>query len=226
MSLEASEISPPQKTTTPHNDFRRRSRAAVVGFVISLISLASHIDVRLAAIAPLASVFGVYGLISIRKYPNELTGVKLALIAVFAGPTLFVGSILFFQIKIRLEVPEGYSLMTWRELAPDEKTPLFPISEKARTYQGKMVYVRGYVYPSTRKNNLKKFILVRDSGTCCFGGQPKLTDMIVVDFVNEKRVDYSMWPRGLGGKFIVQVPERDFSGLKLGAYYLKADHLK
>ena len=109
MSSEASEISPPETTATPHNDFCRRSRAAVVGFVISLISLASLIDVRLAAIAPLASVFGVYGLISIRKYPNELPGMKLALNAVFAGPTLFVGSILFFQIKIRLAVTEGYS---------------------------------------------------------------------------------------------------------------------
>lgn len=207
-------------------ELQRKSRLAVAGFVIALISLVGLIDVRVAVISPLATVFGVAGIITIRRHPLELKGMKLAVVASCAGPLLFIGSLTFHQIKLQLEVPDGYTLITWRELAPDEKTPNFPISKKSQEFQGKNVYLRGYVYPSTKKNNLKKFILVRDSGTCCFGGQPKLTDMIVVDFVNDDRINYSMWPRGIGGKFIVQNPERDFSGLELGCYYLKADHLK
>lgn len=214
----------PQAYVAP--ELQRKSRLAVLGLSIALISLAGLIDVRIAVIAPLATVFGVAGIVAIRRHPLELKGMKLAILATVAGPLLFVGSLVFHQVKLQMEVPEGYTLITWRELAPDERTPNFPISQKSKEFQGKNVYLRGYVYPSTKKNNLKKFILVRDSGTCCFGGQPKLTDMIVVDFVNEDRINYSVWPRGIGGKFIVQAPERDFSGLKLGAYYLKADHLK
>lgn len=207
-------------------ELQRKSRLALAGFAIALISLFGFIDVRLAVISPLATVFGVAAVVTIRRHPLELKGMKLAVLASCAGPLLFVGALSFHQIKLQLEVPEGYTLISWLELAPDEKTPNVPFSKKSQEFQGKNVYLRGYVYPSTKKNNLQKFILVRDSGTCCFGGQPKLTDMIVVDFVNDDRINYSMWPRGIGGKFILQNPERDFSGLKLGCYYLKADHLK
>ena len=45
---------------------------------------------------------------------------------------------------------------------------------------GKKVFIKGYMYPSSQMTGIREFVLCRDNGTCCFGGQPRLTDMIRV----------------------------------------------
>ena len=49
-----------------------------------------------------------------------------------------------------------------------------------------------------RPQGITQFLLVRDQGTCCFGGNPKVTDRILVQLSDKEgfafRSSYSKWP--------------------------------
>jgi len=207
-------------------DYRRPFRPAIVGGIAGLLSLAALLDLRLTPLSLIAVVLGFFGVLMIRRHPDELTGIRWAWLATVLGPLTLVGSFVGDQVRLRMEIPPGYAYIGWYDLEPDERNSLAIVSERAKELVGQKVYLRGYVYPSATKTNLKQFILVRDSGTCCFGGQPKATDMIIVNFSNDLRVNYSLWPRGLGGTFQIKPPGRQLAGVKLGAYHLEADVLK
>ena len=70
-------------------------------------------------------------------------------------------------------------------------------------YDGKKIFIKGYTLPSVSGKNMKQFVIVPDRGTCCFGGDPKITDMILVTLEEPLTVDYSVFQRKLGGVFHV-----------------------
>ena len=67
-------------------------------------------------------------------------------------------------------------------------------------------------------------MLVPDMGTCCFGGQPKLTDMIQVTLQDPMRTKYSYARRSLGGTFRLAASSTDNVGTVI--YHLDADYAK
>jgi hypothetical protein len=68
-------------------------------------------------------------------------------------------------------------------------------------------------------------VLCRDNGTCCFGGKPKLTDMIEVTLKYPLKLDYSPRLHKFAGVFHVQtVQSSDVSSSVL--YQLEADYLQ
>ena len=94
---------------------------------------------------------------------------------------------------------------------------------------GKRIFIKGYVHPSVASmGRIKKFILVPDMGTCCFGGQPKrLTDMIEVTLIHSKGIRYSTRKRKLGGIFHIHYNLHQVTGgLQGGFYELTADYVK
>jgi hypothetical protein len=73
---------------------------------------------------------------------------------------------------------------------------------------------------------LKSFVLVPDLATCCFGGQPALTDMIEVTLDDPLLANYSISCRSLTGVLEVDDEIKPITGLG-GVYYrLKADGIK
>jgi len=82
------------------------------------------------------------------------------------------------------------------------------IPNAAKELDGKKVFIKGYVYPGREKNGIRTFLLVRDQGDCCFGGDPKITDRILVTL--KRSVAASATPRlhKLAGVFHVARPPR------------------
>ena len=68
--------------------------------------------------------------------------------------------------------------------------------------------------------------MVPDMKTCCFGGQPALTDMIEVTLRDPLRVDFSYTRRQLGGILKVTPYKKAVSGLDGVYYQLDADYVK
>jgi hypothetical protein len=100
--------------------------------------------------------------------------------------------------------------------------PQLPVSPKALELNGKKVFIKGYVYPDGRQSNIKRFVLVPDMGTCCFGGQPKLTDMIEVTLTDPDRIKYSFQKRKLAGELLVDTQLKPVTGLGGVYFQLKA----
>jgi hypothetical protein len=68
-------------------------------------------------------------------------------------------------------------------------------------------------------------VLVRDRGDCCYGGNPKITDQIVVTLDSALRFDYDLRMLKLAGTFHVRPPGTP--GALPGIFYhLDADHLQ
>lgn len=179
-----------------------------------------------ALILPLLGLAcGVLGLSSIRKYPAELTGKTAAVLGTSLGAALFIGGIACHVLVYSTEVPEGYQRLSFEVLKSDSQMPDYPPPE-AQDMDGKQVFIKGYIYPGQQRLKLKKFVLVPDLGTCCFGGSPKQTHMIEVILDRGQTVDYSMTKRGLAGILKVNPSLQPVQG-RPGVYYqLIADYAK
>jgi hypothetical protein len=91
-------------------------------------------------------------------------------------------------------VPEGYERVSfpWLSKQPPEfrDDGDFNIAPDVAALDGKPIFIKGYMYPTRQKTGIQEFVLVKDTGQCCFGGNPKLTDMIVVKFQDGMTVDH------------------------------------
>ena len=211
--------------------YRAISKPAVVGFCLSLIALLGFVFPTFVCLSVVALIMSVVGIRSIRQLPNELTGMKLAGLATLLSLTSLVGATSMHTYIYLTEVPEGYERISFSTLRTRSKAKMGTPPPSAQELDGKRIFVKGYVHPGVDgKSNIKKFILVGDLGTCCFGGQPQPTDMIEVTLVGGNRIEYSMTKRKLGGTLKVVKNIKRVSGMKglqHGGYYqLVADYLK
>ncbi|MES2790952.1 MAG: DUF4190 domain-containing protein [Planctomycetota bacterium] len=166
---------------------------APVSLVIGLCSI-----VGLASVAgltvPLAGVIlGILGWRQIAGARGEYGGFKLTMIGLVLSSICLMAGTSLHAYTYATEVPEGYERLSFRWLA--EQKPIVEdghtrINPEAKSLDGQKVFIKGYMYPENAKTNLKRFVLCKDTGQCCFGGKPSLTDMIVVEFVNEARADF------------------------------------
>ncbi len=123
------------------------------------------------------------------------------------------------------EVPDGYQRVSYESLQPSPSSPGVPIPPEAYALEGKKIFIKGYVYPGREIQGIKTFLLVRDQGDCCFGGNPKITDRVQVTLSDPLRLTYRSRMFHLAGVFHVKPTTAVNAGG--GVYYqLDADYLR
>jgi hypothetical protein len=208
--------------------YRAVSKAALASVVFAILGSFSLWASVFIILPLLGLIFAVIARSNLRRYPEELSGSTPAVIGLILNLLLLVGSIGFHTWVYATEVPEGYNRISFSDLKPKPRESSLPFSPKAKDLDGKKVFLKGWVRPSDKKSGLKKFILVGDFGSCCFGGSPKPTDVVAVEIVTDQTVDYSLMQRKIGGTFRlntrpVQVGDAEIPALY---YQLEADYLK
>ncbi len=207
--------------------YRTVSRAAVLSLVFGLLSVAGLLFPVLLVLAAGGLVLGVMALVSIRRYSDELTGVAPAAVGIALGTILLFGGTAMHAYIYATEVPEGYQRISFYQLQPDREHSELPVPPEALQLDGKQIFVKGYVHPGVSgQGPVKAFVLVPDMGTCCFGGQPKLTDMIEVTMRDPLRIRYTQTKRRLAGTLKVDTALKPVSGLNGVYYQLDADYVK
>lgn len=198
---------------------------AVVSALLGVLSVVAIFEIQLG-ILPLASI--VAGWVAwrrIRQQPEELTGGRLALAAVVLGVLCLAGGGGHAAYVYYTEVPEGYRRLSYEVLQPAEGMPPDRVPPSARAWDGQRVYIQGYVYPGDKSTGIKEFVLCRDNGDCCFGGSPKLTDMILVRLQGNLTLEFSPRAWKVGGVLhVVETEAVDNLGTVL--YQLDADILR
>ena len=81
---------------------------------------------------------------------------------------------------------------------PFERSMLTPQVEELF---GRRIRIRGYMFPTLKKNGLTQFVLVRDNLECCFGPGAALFDCILVHMEEGKTAEYSIRPVAVEGTF-------------------------
>ncbi|MCC6508301.1 MAG: DUF3299 domain-containing protein [Pirellulaceae bacterium] len=201
------------------------SRAAVGSLVLAALGLLSFLFVGMLLFPAVALLMGISALLAIRKYPNELLGKPLAQLGLaIAGVTLLAAPAYHTYIYLT-EVPPGYQRIAFMSLTSPTGAPDLP-PPAALALDGQKVFVKGYIHPTSMDSpRAKKFVLVPDLGTCCFGGQPPLTHMIEVTLSGDDYAKKGMRTQKLSGTLRVNRQLKPIEGLE-GVYYtLQADFI-
>lgn len=211
----------------PDLAYRSVSKSAILALVCAVFSISAGLSPAFLVFPLAGMLLAVYALRQFRRYPDELTGKSLARGSLVVTALAFVAGIGWQTYCYQTEVPPNYERMSFRQLRPERGTTR-PFAAAAEELDGKRVFIKGYVRPSDQKTNLKNFILVGDFGQCCFGGSPKMTDVIAVSLQNGLTVDYSWSLRHIGGTFRLNRSPRKTAEKEVPqvVYTIEADYLK
>ena len=177
----------------------------------------------------LAIIGGAVGLVGYRQichFPDEFDGRGIAVTGIVLNLVILLGGTAMHSYIYLTEVPEGYTRIHFYELQQDGDGPDQP-TKKAFEINGQQVFLKGYIHPSSGSGLLKRFILVPDLGTCCFGGQPKSSDMIEVNLLGGEATKAGMTKKKLAGTFrLNQAPQQvtDFDNTVF--YRMKVDQVR
>lgn len=223
--MTVAELSPPESATNSSTDaatpelesvsrtadstrqfeYRPVPVLAVVGCVLGVLSAMALLGVTGLAVAVLGTLISGYSLIRILASRGDLGGKRVATLGLGLS-VLFLSSGAGWQRYQYLhEVPAGYARTSFSEdisrkgfVTVDGQMTVHPDLEKL---VGKPVFLKGFMYPTGQMSGLDSFLLVKDSGTCCFGGNPALQDMIGVVMEPGKTVDFYQGRVSVAGVF-------------------------
>ncbi len=210
-----------------YEHYRALSTAAVASLIVGLLSALAILDWTLVAIPVFGVVLSTIALVKVRRNSDELSGAGLARWGLILSIVFLICGPAWLTYVYATEVPDGYSRVSYAELQPDPREVGQLVPPAATALEGKKIFIKGYVYPGRQTHGIREFLLVRDRGDCCFGGDPKITDRIQVKLDRPLKLDYSTRLHKLGGTFHVEVKPSTIDGATGGVYYhLKADHLQ
>lgn len=187
--------------------YRALSSGAVVAFVLGLLSLLALTDYWLVAVPIVGVIWGVVALRQIRARPEELTGRGMALAGLALSALLIPAGPAWVYYEEVSPIPPGYKWVSYDLLQPDPKVIGEVVPNSAVALNTEKVYIKGYVFAGSETAGIQKFVLCRDAGTCCFGGNPKLTDRIVVSLANPSGMIYTKQPVRVAGTFRLSPPQ-------------------
>lgn len=208
-------------------EYRSLSGGAVVSMILGVLSIVALLpDFWILKVIPLLGIVaGSTSLARIRRRPDEFSGRKLALAGTVTSLVLFLVGTGWAAYEIAVEVPEGYQPIDYSVLKhPDPRFVSLP-APAAQALDGKKVFLRGYMFPPDHDTGIAAFLLCRDNGDCCFGGQPPPSDMVFIKLENPLQTNYSRRLRRVAGTF--HVAGSRYGDVKSDVLYqLDADYIK
>ncbi|TWU58460.1 hypothetical protein Poly51_12380 [Rubripirellula tenax] len=208
--------------------YRAISRSAIVSVILAVVASPG----LLAAFLPMLglTVVGIGAALvafrSISRFPDEFSGKGLAMLGLALNAALLVGGATMHTYIYMTEVPDGYTRVQFYELQQDDAGPDRP-TEKAVDIHGQDIFLKGYIHPSSGSGVLKHFILVPDLGTCCFGGQPKSSDMIEITLGGGQTTKAGLTKKKLAGKFLVTPAAGKVTDFDNNVFYqMRVDQVK
>ena len=206
--------------------YKSVSRAAIASVVLGVFGLTAFPIIFMLILPMMGLVFALLAFHAFRKFPEEMLGKPLAVVGlILCGITCTLAPVYHTYVYMT-EVPEGFERVDFGKLKSGLGQPDVPPAE-ALALDGKQVFIKGYIHPTSMDTVLaKRFVLVPDLGTCCFGGQPPLTHMIEVSLSGDLRARKSYRKQRLAGTLQVNPNLKPIEGLTGVFYQLRADILK
>ena len=184
--------------------YRAVSGWAIGSLVLAVLSPLAFADWWLAVVPVAGVVAGLVGWRQIVSRPEALVGVPLAIAgAVVSLGLLIAGLTTLTQIYIA-ELPEGFIRINYQMLQPLDGDPATAVPPSANEADGKDVLLKGYMYPGSEQEGIVQFLLVRDQGDCCFGGNPKITDRVLVTLRDQEGIDFTPRLVKIAGRFAIR----------------------
>jgi hypothetical protein len=181
----------------PTNEFGYRPVPilAPLSFFLGLLSALGFLGLLVVPIGLVGIVVAGVCILRLRKFRGEYGGMWLAVSGFVMSLVFFTSSAGIWAYGYRTEVPEGFHRLNFTDDISNKgfdlakgKTDIF--NPEVKAFDGQQVFIKGYMYPTNETRGLKTFLLVKDNAQCCFGGNPKINDMILVTMKSGRGVDY------------------------------------
>jgi hypothetical protein len=201
--------SPPRPSAHDRSDaaadgYRALSGAAIAAVTLALLSPLAFLGWWLAAVPAVGLAVAILALVDIARRPAELTGRPAALAAAALSSLLLVGSLAYHATVYAAELPAGFTRLDYTMLQPERGDPPDTIPATARDMDGRDALLKGFMYPGKERRGITLFLLVRDQGDCCFGGNPKISDRVLVRMADPRGIDFTQRLVKIAGRFRVQ----------------------
>jgi len=174
-------------------------------------------------------VFALRAMATIRQFPEQFTGLWLARGGLVLSFVFLMSGLGYAGYIYATEVPDGYERISFNTMKPDEiqERGGMAIPPEIAALNGKKVFIKGYIRPGSApvRNNIDRFLLVRDNNQCCFGDLSKVKyyDQMIVEITKGKRVDDDLRILRMGGVLEIH-PENLARGVGYPVFSLKADY--
>jgi hypothetical protein len=186
------------------DDYRALAGVAIAAAALALLSPLAFVDWWLAVVPILGMVLGSVALRDIARRPAALTGRPLAIAAILVSAVALAGGLSRLAMVYAAELPEGFARLSYADLQPLPGDPADAVPDTALAFEGRDVLLKGYMYPGKQTQGIRQFLLVRDQGDCCFGGNPKITDRVLVTLVETAGIPFTPRLVKIAGRFHVR----------------------
>jgi hypothetical protein len=198
--------------------YRSVSKAGVISVLLGGMGILGLMFPVMLALPMVGAIFGFQSIRTLCRYPAEMTGWIPAIFGTVLSVIFSGGGVGLHTYIYLTEVPDGFERITFSQLQPQLRSQRIP--PDANELDRRKVFIKGYMHPSGTQGlgDVSQFVLVPDMGTCCFGGQPKLTDMVEVTLTDGLSTRYTRYKKKLAGVFSVDSELKPVNGLN-GVYY-------
>ncbi|MSR60807.1 MAG: DUF3299 domain-containing protein [Planctomycetaceae bacterium] len=166
---------------------------APITLFLGICAIAGLMGIPAMAIGFVGLVTGMICLWQIRRSQGELGGGVVTKTGLVLCALFLVSGSALHAYNYVTELPEGYQRISFNWLSSEK--PKFvdrelKVTEGVEAIDGQRIFIKGYMYPTRQHTGLTEFVLLKDTGQCCFGGNPNVTDMIVVKFQDGMTVNH------------------------------------
>lgn len=197
---------------------------APVSAVLGLSALLAYLGLFGVIVAVIGTFVSLFACWKIARSKGAFAGMKFAVIGLLLSGTSAIGGTARQFYLYQHEVPEGYERISFSK---DISRKAFIVEEgiqdvhpDVKALVDKPIFLKGFMYPTQKQSEISEFLLLKDSGQCCFGGQPALEDMINV--LTPEGVDYCPRRVAVAGKLKINP---NYQGGNLEALFVfEADH--
>jgi hypothetical protein len=163
-------------------DYTPMSPLAPIAVIMSLLGLTAFIGFYGIFVALIAVVISWLAVGKIKAADGELGGLGLSRIALVVSVVTVASSSVLLAYNYSTECPEGYERHNFPREISDYQFVYTggqrAIPPEVQPILNKKVFIKGFVYHTRTTRNQREFILLKDQGDCCFGGDPAPHDMI------------------------------------------------
>ena len=207
-------------------DYRPMPVLAPVSLFLGLASFIALMGVAGLLLALVGMVIGAAAVWTIRRSRGQYCGTALASVGLALSSVFFFSGAGLLYRDYVTECPEGYRRVNFpaeisarKFLIEDGKLAIPP---EVKPLEGQKVFLKGWMWNTQSSRDLDTFVLLKDNGECCMGGNPAPYDMMEIRMADGSHVHYMEGLLAIAG-----VLHMDPTGPERGdaVYVLEADQV-